>query len=104
MEAGMERPARPNPCADGFVIRSVRKLINKGNKKKVMETNKEKDKSQGKRSTAETDMTYNQDAEELRKSATSSQADVDSGGSIGAGGGRVEAIRENRENKAAGNE
>jgi hypothetical protein len=69
-----------------------------------METNKEnkeKDESQGKRSTAETDVTYNQDAEALRKSATTSQADVDSGGSAGAGGGRVEAVRENREDKTS---
>jgi hypothetical protein len=73
-----------------------------------METKKDKDKdkdqSQGKRSTAETDVTYNLDSEELRKSATSSQADVDSGGSIGAGGGRVEAIRENSQNDAPSTE
>jgi hypothetical protein len=66
-----------------------------------MEKNKKKDQSQGQQRTAETDMTYNQDAEELRKSPTSSQADVDSGGSIGAGGGRVEAIRENREDNTS---
>lgn len=65
-----------------------------------MKTNKDKNQSQGKRSTAETNMTYNQDSEKLRKSATSSQADVDSGGSIGSGGGRVEAQRENREGKS----
>ena len=69
-----------------------------------MKTNKEKNQSQGKRSTAETDMTYNQEAEALRKSPTSSQADVDSGGSAGVGGGRVEAQRENRENKTAANQ
>ena len=69
-----------------------------------METNKEQDQSQGKRSTAETDVTYNQDSEELRKSATSSQADVDSGGSAGAGGGRAEAVRENREDKTSSNQ
>lgn len=57
-----------------------------------MEENKPKDQSQGKQSTAETDVTYNLDNEELRKSATTSMADVDSGGSIGAGGGRVEEI------------
>jgi hypothetical protein len=66
-----------------------------------MEKNKKKDAGQGQQRTAETDMTYNQDSEELRKSATSSQADVDSGGSIGAGGGRVEAIRENREDNTS---
>jgi hypothetical protein len=64
-----------------------------------MKTNKDKNQSQGKRATAETDVTYNQDSEALRKSPTSSQADVDSAGSIGAGGGRVEAVRENKEDK-----
>jgi len=57
-----------------------------------MENNKEKnpDKSQGKQSTAETDVTYNRDAEDLKNSATTSQGYATSSSTIGSGGGPTE--------------
>ncbi|MGV3586657.1 MAG: hypothetical protein ACO1OF_06630 [Adhaeribacter sp.] len=56
---------------------------------------KNQQQSQGKKATAETNMTYNQDAEALKNSATTSMADFDSGGSIAVGGGRIEDMRKN---------
>ncbi len=71
-----------------------------------MEENKKKDQdqdqSQGKQSTAETDVNYILDNEKLRNSATTSMPDVDSGGSIGSGGGRVEAVRDDGTDAASG--
>ena len=68
-----------------------------------METNKEQDQeqdqNQGKRATAETDMTYNLDSEELRKGPTTTMSDAISG-TASADGSRVEAIRENDESNS----
>ena len=68
-----------------------------------METNKEKDQeqdqNQGKRATAETDMTYNLDSEELRKGTTTTMSEAISG-TASADGSRVEAARENDESNS----
>jgi len=68
-----------------------------------METNKEKnqepDQSKGKQATAETDMTYNLNSEELRKGTTTTMSDAVSG-TASADGGRVEAARENDESNS----
>ncbi|PIQ20630.1 MAG: hypothetical protein COW65_13865 [Cytophagales bacterium CG18_big_fil_WC_8_21_14_2_50_42_9] len=65
-----------------------------------METNKEKDQekdqSKGKQASAETDITYNLDSEELRKGTITTMSDAISG-TASADGSRVEAARENDE-------
>ncbi|MDQ3289767.1 MAG: hypothetical protein M3Q05_00605 [Bacteroidota bacterium] len=58
-----------------------------------MEENKEKNSSQGKQSTAETDVTYNRDDESLRNSSTTSMgAASDPESDQVAGGDRVDDI------------
>ena len=52
----------------------------------MMGDNKEKNQEQGKKATAEADMTYNRDGAGLKNSAPNYMADFDSGGSVGAGG------------------
>jgi len=68
-----------------------------------MENNKDKgqeqDQSKGKRATAETDMTYNLDSEELRKGTTTTMSEAVSG-TASADGSRVEAARENDESNS----
>jgi len=66
-----------------------------------METNKDKhqEQSKGKRATAETDMNYNLDSEELRKGTTTTMSDAISG-TASADGSRVEAARENDESNS----
>ncbi len=68
-----------------------------------METNKdnnqEQDQSKGKQATAETDVTYNLDSEELRKGTTTTMSEAVSG-TASADGSRVEAARENDESNS----